>query len=49
MVTPCDLSDIQQVRMSSKIEKNIWQVAKNRIPSGDQVRKRHEPGDDKCV
>lgn len=47
--TPYDLSWIWSARIPSKIKKILWQVARKRIPSGDQVKKRNGPGDDKCV
>lgn len=43
-----DLSGIWKAKIPAKIKIFLWQMARNRIPSGDQVRKRHGPGDGKC-
>lgn len=36
-------------RIPARIKIFLWQVARNCIPSGDQVLKCHGPGDGKCV
>lgn len=46
---PCDLSGIWKARLPAKIKIFLWQVVRNRITSGDQVQKRHGPGNGKCV
>lgn len=46
---PCDLKGLWKIRLPSKIKIFLWQAARNRITSGDQVQKRHGPGDGKCV
>jgi hypothetical protein len=40
--------DLWKVRLPLKIKYFLWQVARGRIPSGDQVQKRHGPGDGLC-
>lgn len=47
--TPCDLAGIWQAQMPAEIMIFLWQVARNRITSGNQVQKRHGPGDGKCI
>lgn len=43
-----DLSGIWKSKIPAKIKIFLWQTARNRIPSGDQMRKQHGPGDCKC-
>jgi hypothetical protein len=45
----CDLIDIWKCSIPAKIKIFLWRIARNRIPSGDQVLKRHGPGDARCV
>jgi hypothetical protein len=40
--------DPWKVRLPLKIKYFLWQVARGRIPSGDQVQKRHGPRDGLC-
>lgn len=47
--TPCDMSGIWKARLPAKIKIFLWQVARNRITSGDQVQKRKGPGDGKYI
>lgn len=44
-----NLSGIWKAKIPAKIKIFLWQVARNRIPSGDQVHKLHGTGDGKCT
>ncbi|KAM0831387.1 hypothetical protein ACQ4PT_065585 [Festuca glaucescens] len=41
-------NELWKVKIPLKIKHFIWQLSINRLPSGDQVQKRHGPGDGLC-
>jgi hypothetical protein len=40
--------ELWKTKVPLKIKISIWQMARGRIPSGDQVQKRRGPGDGLC-
>ena len=40
---------IWRARIPPKVKVFLWQASRGRLPTGDQIRKRNDPGSDRCA
>lgn len=49
LVSAVHFRDVWSVALPLKIKIFVWQMIRNRLPSSDQIMKRHRPSDGRCA